>query len=188
MDTSLVVRSQRGDDAAFTDLSLSIGPRLLDIAFSILRERPLAEDATQQALLQIWRKLPRLRDPAKFEAWSYRVLVRACYAEARRIPRWMSDEAVQSDRQPVGADVYGAVADRDQLERGFRRLPVDHRVVIVLHHLLDLTLDETAEVLGIPVGTVRSRLYYAMAGLRAALEADARPVTRPFAVPGEAAR
>ncbi len=63
-------------------------------------------------------------------------------------------------------------------ERGFRRLSIDHRAVVVLHHYLDMPLEEVAETLGIPVGTARSRLYYAMRGLRAALEADARPVRR----------
>jgi RNA polymerase sigma-70 factor (ECF subfamily) len=74
------------------------------------------------------------------------------------------------------------VVDRDQLERGFRRLSLEHRAVVVLHHYLDLTLDEVAESLGVPVGTVRSRLHHAMRGLRAALDADAR------STPQEAAR
>jgi RNA polymerase sigma-70 factor (ECF subfamily) len=68
-----------------------------------------------------------------------------------------------------------SVVDRDQLERGFRRLSIDHRVVVVLHHYLDLPLEEVADTLGIPLGTVRSRLLHAMRGLRAALDADARP-------------
>ena len=80
--------------------------------------------------------------------------------------------------EPAAADNLGSVADRDQLERGFRRLSVDHRAVVVLHHYLDLPLDEIAEMLGVPAGTVRSRLHHAMRGLRAALEADARPAMR----------
>ena len=83
--------------------------------------------------------------------------------------------------EPHETDGTSSVHDRDQLERGFRRLSVDHRAVVVLHHYLDLPLDEVAEALGVPVGTVRSRLLYAMRGLRAALEADARPVTREAA-------
>ena len=74
-----------------------------------------------------------------------------------------------------------SVVDRDQLERGFRRLSIDHRAVVVLHHYLDLPLDEVAETLGVPVGTVRSRLHHAMRGLRAALEADARPAPQEVA-------
>jgi RNA polymerase sigma-70 factor (ECF subfamily) len=187
-DASLVVRVQQGDGVAFTDLALGIGPRLIGVAYGILRDRPLAEDATQQALVQIWRKLPRLRDPAKFDSWSCRLLVRECYAQARRWPRWSSTEVLVADREPVAPDALGAVADRDQLERGYRQLSMDHRVVLVLHHFLDLTLDETAAVLDVPVGTVRSRLHYAMQGLRAALEADSRSERPSLAATGGVTR
>jgi RNA polymerase sigma-70 factor (ECF subfamily) len=81
----------------------------------------------------------------------------------------------------MGADALHAVIDRDQLERGFRRLSIDHRAVVVLHHYLALPLSEVAEALGVPEGTVRSRLHYAMRGLRAALDADARPAAREAA-------
>ena len=72
-------------------------------------------------------------------------------------------------------DDLSSVVDRDELERGFRRLSLDHRAVVVLHHYLDLPLDRVAEVLGIPVGTAHSRLHHAIRALRAALDADARP-------------
>jgi DNA-directed RNA polymerase specialized sigma24 family protein len=88
MDTDLVVRAQRGDKAAFADLAAGIADRFLAVARRILRDIDLAEDATQQALLSIWQDLPQLRDPARFDAWSYRLLVRACYAEGRKERRW----------------------------------------------------------------------------------------------------
>ena len=141
----------------------------------------LAEDATQQALLTIWRDLPQLRDPARFDAWSYRLLVRACYAEGRRTRRWAPNLRLLPADEPQVAEGLSSVVDRDQLERGFRRLSIDHRAVVVLHHYLDLPLDEVAETLGVPVGTVRSRLHHAMRGLRAALDADARPTAREVA-------
>jgi RNA polymerase sigma-70 factor (ECF subfamily) len=72
------------------------------------------------------------------------------------------------------ADASADLADRDQLERGFRRLDTGQRAILVLHHYLGLSLDETAEVLGVPPGTVRSRLHRATSAMRAALEADAR--------------
>jgi RNA polymerase sigma-70 factor (ECF subfamily) len=187
MDTNLVVRSQRGDEGAFRDLTLAIGPRLLGVAFGVLRDRSLAEDATQRTLLQVWQKLPRLRDPAKFEGWCYRILVRACWAEAKKQRRWISGEVVGSHHEPVAPDAYGVVAERDQLESGFRRLSVDQRAVIVLHHYLGLTIDETAEALDIPVGTARSRLYRAVQSMRSALEADARPA-HSAALPTEVTR
>ena len=178
MDTELVTRAQRGDEVAFTSLAVAVGDRLHAVAYRILRDTDLAEDATQQALLNVWRDLPQLRDPARFEAWSYRLLVRACYAEAKRQRRYAPNLRLLPADEPMTTDTLHTVADRDQLERGFRRLSVDHRAVVVLHHYLDLPLEEVAESLGVPIGTVRSRLHYAMRGLRAALEADARPARR----------
>ena len=181
MDTDLVTRAQRGDEEAFASLAVAVGDRLHAVAHRILRDLDLAEDATQQALLAIWRDLPQLRDPARFDAWSYRLLVRACYAEGRRNRQWTPNMRLIPSDEPTQADGASAVVDRDQLERGFQRLSIDHRAVVVLHHYLDWPLDQVAESLGVPVGTVRSRLHHAMRGLRAALDADARPVVREVA-------
>ena len=181
MDPILIGRAQRGDEEAFASLAVAAGDRLHAVAHRILRDADLAEDATQQALLTIWRDLPQLRDLARFDAWSYRVLVRACYAEARRTRHWTPNLHLLPADEPVAGEGLSSVVDRDQLERGFRRLSIDHRAVVVLHHYLDLPLPEVADVLGIPPGTARSRLHHAMRGLRAALEADARSTTREVA-------
>jgi len=178
MDVDLVERAQRGDKLAFSLLAGAIADRFLAVARRILRDQDLAEDATQQALLAIWRDLPQLRDPARFDAWSYRLLVRACYAEAGRSRRWTPNLRLLPADEPMVADGLATIIDRDQLERGFRRLSVDHRTVLVLQHFLDLSLSEIADVLGIPEGTVASRIHHAIRRLRAALDADARPVTR----------
>jgi RNA polymerase sigma-70 factor (ECF subfamily) len=178
MDSQLVRQAQDGDRQAFASLAVAVGDRLHAVAQRILRDADLAEDATQQALLAIWRDLPQLRDPAHFDAWSYRLLVRACYAEGRRARQWMPNLRLLPTDEAVVGDGFDPIVDRDQLERGFRRLSIDHRAVVVLHHYLDMPLDQVAETLGIPVGTVRSRLLHAMRGLRAALEADARPSGR----------
>jgi RNA polymerase sigma-70 factor (ECF subfamily) len=181
MDVDLVVRAQRGDKAAYALLAGRIADRFLAVARRILRDHDLAEDATQQALLAIWQDLPQLRDPARFEAWSYRLLVRACYAEGRRVRRWAPNIQVLAIDEPTTDDALSSVIDRDQLERGFLRLSFDHRAVVVLHHYLDLPLDRVAEVLGIPVGTAHSRLHHAMRALRAELAADLRPVPQEIA-------
>ena len=181
MDERLVVRAQGGDETAFTTLTELVVDRFHAVARNILRDPTLAEDAIQAALVRVWRDLPRLRDPERFEAWSYRLLVNACYTEARRTRRWIPSVLGDAIAEPVVADGTSAFADRDQLERGFRRLPVDQRAVIVLHHYLDLSLAEVATVLGIPEGTVRSRLHRAMEGMRAALAADARSPLRTAA-------
>lgn len=177
MDTDLVMAAQRGDEEAFAMLVAAHGGRLQAVAHRILRDFDLAEDATQQALLQIWKSLPKLRDPARFEAWSYRLLVRSCHAEARRTRHWQPGLRLLETDLPTD-DPSVNIADRDQLERAFRDLSVDHRAVVVLHYYLDLPLTEVAEVLAIPAGTVSSRLHYAMKGLHAALDAGSRPVLR----------
>jgi RNA polymerase sigma-70 factor (ECF subfamily) len=181
MDVDLVVRAQRGDREAYTLLATGIADRFLAVARRILRDLDLAEDATQQALLTIWRDLPQLRDPARFEAWSYRLLVRACYAEGRKHRRWAPNLRLLPADEPITADGLDTVVDRDQLERGFRRLSIDHRTVVVLRHYLDLPIERVADIAGIPIGTANSRLHHAMRGLRAALDADARQPAREAA-------
>ena len=175
MDSDLVIRAQRGDQRAFEMLALKSHPRLQRVAVGILRDPHLAEDAVQHALLNIWTDLRRLREPDRFEAWSYRLLVRACYAEARRRQDWLPDIGMRPGESPLAADPCGAVVEREQLERAFARMSVDHRAVVVLHYLVDLTLDQVADTLGLPAGTVASRMNRALQALRAALEADARP-------------
>ena len=178
MDVDLVVRAQRGDKEAYAALASGIADRFLAVVRRILRDLDLAEDATQQALLGIWRDLPQLREPDRFEAWSYRLLVRACYAEGRKQRAWAPNLRLLPADEPLVSGGFDSVVDRDQLESGFRRLSLEHRTVVVLHHYLDLPLERVAELVGIPVGTAHSRLHHAMRGLRAALDADARPPAR----------
>ena len=177
MDRTLVLRAIQGDEDAYASLMTMAGDRLLAIAFRILRDLQSAEDAVQVALVSAWRDLPSLRDPDRFEAWLTRLLIRACYAEARRRRRWSVRMRVLPLDGPEGPDPTLSIADRDQLDRGFQRLPVDQRAIFILHHYLGWTHAEIAQTLDIPVGTVKSRLYYATQTLRAALEADARTVT-----------
>jgi RNA polymerase sigma-70 factor (ECF subfamily) len=174
----LVERAARGDHEAFAALARLSSNRLFSVALRILRDRYLAEEALQQALITIWNELPRLRDPDRFEAWSYRVIVRASTEHGRRERR--GGAVVQllpedADASPA-PDAYRAVADRDQLERGFRRLTPEQRSVLVLRHYSGLSQAEIADVLGIPGGTAASRLHHATRALRAALEADSRSV------------
>jgi len=173
MERQLVTMAQSGDHDAFDLLVRQVVDRLYAVAYRILRHGPSAEDATQTALVDAWRHIRSLRDPDRFEAWTYRLVVNASYAEYRRRrrdapPGALTDGAVEPDPFP-------SVHDRDQLERGFARLSAEQRAVLVLQHYLGMSHDEMAEVLGIPVGTVRSRLHGARGAMRAALEADARP-------------
>lgn len=173
----IVQRAARGDQEAYEALVRLASDRLYAIAYRILRDQYLAEDALQQTLVTIWNELPRLRDPDRFDAWSYRLIVRASTAEARRERRGQHVPLLPDDADVSrAADDYRAVADRDQLERGFRKLTPDQRAILVLQHFMGLPLAEIADVLGIPVGTAGSRLHYATRALRAAIEADTRPV------------
>jgi RNA polymerase sigma-70 factor (ECF subfamily) len=168
------MRAQSGDRDAFEQLARPLTDRLYAIAYRILRNGPSAEDATQQAMLLIWRQLPKLRDPDRFDAWAYRLLTTAAYKEYHRR---RNDPPADEIVDVAGYDPYASVANRDQLERGFARLSVEQRAVLVLQHYLSLSHDEMAEVLAVPVGTVRSRLHGARRAMRAALEADARPAS-----------
>ena len=163
-----------GDHDAFSELARVSIDRLYAIARLILREDGAAEDATQEALVAAWRHIREVRDPDRFEAWIHRTLVRACYREAARRTRRRIFEARVATIEPSAPDTANHLADRDQLERGFRRLDVDHRAVLVLHYYLGLGLNEAALVLGWPPGTVRSRLHRATRAMRATLDADAR--------------
>lgn len=180
MRHELVERARRGDREAFALLAAGEVDRLHAIARLVLRDPDLAEDAVQEALLRCWRQLPKLRDVERFDAWMYRILIRAAADEFRR--RRRHEGSVQAIRmEPTVADGERDLADRDELERGFRHLSIDHRAVVVLHHYVDLPLPDVAAALGIPHGTAKSRYHHAMSALRAALEADAR-----IGVPGEA--
>jgi RNA polymerase sigma-70 factor (ECF subfamily) len=173
----LVERARRGDQDAFARLATANADRCYALAYRILRDAQRAEDAAQQALLGAWRDLPTLKDPERFDAWLHRLVVHACYAEARRDRRWIASVRLISTEPQLDPDTAISVAARDELERGFRRLSPEQRAVVVLHHHLGYPLTEIAATLGIPVGTVRSRLHYAIRQLRAAIEADARPMT-----------
>ena len=187
MGESLVQRAQQGDQAAFEALILANHARLLRVAHGVLRDRHAAEDAVQQAFLDIWRDIRRLRDPSKFEGWSYKLLLRICYAESKRSPKWVSDSHMPAAAEPRVGDVFGVIVDRDQLSRGFQHLSTDHRAIIVLRYLADLSPEQVAEALDIPRKTVYSRLGRAMDALRAALESESRSA-EPVPVRREPAR
>ena len=174
----VVEQAMRGDREAFAWLVNQTSDRMFAVATRILRDTHLAEDALQSALVTAWRQLPTLRDPDRFEAWVSKLVVHACYAEARRRTTWAANVRALPIDGPTGPDDILGVSDRDALDRAFKRLNVEQRAVFVLHHHLGLPLVEIAETLGIPAGTARSRLHYATRTLREAIEADAAPVVR----------
>jgi RNA polymerase sigma-70 factor (ECF subfamily) len=175
MQAELIERAQRGDPEAFGSVVRGAADRLYAIAWRILRDPDSADDALQQALIQIWKDLPDLRDPERFDAWAYRLVVHASYREARRRRSWTSRiRQIRPDAPDAGR--VDEVLDRDEMAAAFSRLSPEHRAVLVLHYYAGLPVAEVAETLGIPLGTAGSRLHYAARSLRAAFEADARPI------------
>jgi len=175
VERSLVERAQAGDRVAFGELAASYADRLFAVAARILRDPEAAGDVLQAVLVDIWRDLPALRDPDRFEAWANRLVINRCRAHfrsARRLPMTMG--RVPDDRSV--ADVQGAIGNRDQLERAFARLSAEQRAVVVLTYYRDLSVGQVAATLGISVGTVKSRLFAARRAMRADLEADERLV------------
>ena len=172
MHRDLVERAMAGDHDAVAELArVSIG-RLFVVARLILRDEATAEDATQEALVAAWRHIHGLRDPERFEVWLHRLLINACYEEARRYRRWSQRIRELPVDGPGGPDPTVSIAERDALERAFLGLSPEHRAVFVLHHTVGLPLASIAEVVGVPTGTVKSRLHHATRNLRAALAAD----------------
>ena len=169
----------RGDHDAFAALIGVAANRLYALACLILRDPDRAEDATQEAFVRAWREVPRLRDPDRFDAWLRRLVVNVCIVQATRERRRVVNLRVLPADGPAAPDELLTVEIRDQLERGFRRLPPEQRAILTLQHLVGYSPAEIAETLGIPAGTARSRLHHAHRAMRAALEADAR-----FAVNG----
>ncbi len=174
MQRDLVVRAGTGDHDAFASLATEAYARLHRIARLILRREDLASDAVQDALTSAWLHIRAVRDPDRFDPWLNRLVVRACYQELRRAKRSPVEVHIETIELSGVVDPTDRSDDRDQLERGFRRLTVEHRAVLVVHHYLGLPDTEAATVLDVALGTYKSRLNRAHASLRAALEADER--------------
>jgi RNA polymerase sigma-70 factor (ECF subfamily) len=174
LQREIVELARAGDRDAFATLAASVVDRLYATAVLILRDRSMAEDAAQETIVRAWRDLPSLRDLDRFDAWLRRLLVNACRDESRRQRRFGAEVTLLSTHEPSIDDSSTGLADRDSLERAFRRLSPEHRTAVVLHHYNGLSQPEVADATGVPLGTVKSRIHHAVRALRAALEADAR--------------
>ncbi|MGD8487065.1 MAG: sigma factor [Chloroflexota bacterium] len=174
MDVELVKRAQKGDERAFEALVVAGHPESFRVAYGILRDSNLAEDAVQHAFLEIWRSLSRLSDQAQYEAWAARHLVEACRRTDAQ-PNEQAGATAVEPAGPVGADPFGTVIDRDQLSRGFRLLSFDDRAVLVLRYLSDMDAEAMAFALGLKGKAVEQRTEAALASLEAALDDDGVP-------------
>ena len=171
----LVERAREGDHDAFAVLAGAAIARLDAAARLILRDRELARDAVQDAMMRAWRDLPGLRDPERFDAWLHRLTVHACIDAARHRRRRPIEVELNVLDSPTVADIASQVIDRDLLDRGLRALEPEWRAVVVMHYYLGMPLPEAARVLGIPLGTAKSRLHRSLGVLRSTVGVGAAP-------------
>ena len=165
----LVERARRGDHDAFTELARGAVTRLDRAARLILRDPELARDAVQEALIRAWRDLRGLRDPDRFDAWLHRLTVNVCLDIARHRRRRVIEVELDPIDMPDVVDMAGALADREIVDSAMRRLDESGRAIVVLHYFLGMPLSDVAATLGIPIGTVKSRLHRALGEMRIAV-------------------
>lgn len=185
----LVERAGRGDHDAFASLVGATIARLEAVARLILRDPELARDAVQDAYFRAWRDLPGLRDPDKFDAWLHRLTVNASLDALRRRRRRPIEVELTPATPQSMRDPTGLVADRDEIDAGFRHLTPDLRAILVLHYYVGMPMPAVAETLGLPLGTAQSRLHRALQGLRRAMGRPAVPIepAAPVAHEGQVA-
>ena len=168
----LVERAREGDHDAFTELARGAVTRLDRAARLILRDPELARDAVQEALIRAWRDLRGLRDLDRFDAWLHRLTVNVCLDIARHRRRRVIEVELDPIDAPFAVDMAGAVADREIVDAAMRRLDERGRAIVVLHYFLGMPLTDVASTLGIPIGTVKSRLHRALGEMRIAVGAE----------------
>ena len=178
----LVERAKRGDHDAFAALAVDAIARLDAAARLILRDPELARDGVQDGYIRAWRTLPALRDPDRFDAWLRRLVVHSCIDIMRRRRRRGIEVELTPIDMPAGGDFTSTIADRDQVEEALRHLDPEFRAVVVMHYFLGMPLPEVASMLGIPVGTAKSRLHRSIQAMRLAVGTDEIPVAE--SIPG----
>jgi len=174
VNRELVERARSGDRDAYEALARATAPRLYATAHRIVRDGDRADEAVQKTLVAMWRELPSLRDPDRFDSWTYRLVVRFCLEDSRRTRRTGIHEIQMDELTPARSDAYADADLRDQLNRALAELSLEHRTVVVLHYYSGIPLGEIAQILGVPYGTVGSRLHHATRALRAAVAAGER--------------
>jgi RNA polymerase sigma-70 factor (ECF subfamily) len=170
-DQELVARFQDGDEGAFTLLMQRHERRVYNLAYRMLGGPEDARDATQDAFLSCFRHLPAFRGDAAFSTWLHRIAINACYdlARRRKPAASLDNDLVEPPATGDHAERAAAAAD---VQRALLEIPADFRVVLILHELQDLPLDEIAQALEVPVGTVKSRLHRGRVALGRVLAGD----------------
>ena len=181
-DDALLRRARAGDGTAFDDLVADRIDRCYRLAWSILSNDADAADATQEALINAWRQLPRLRDLGAFDGWLNRIVANQALMSRRhrvRLREVAVDPADPGDgagsvgsHQPAAGPEQEEIVANDAIARAFDRLRPHERMILVLHHVEERPVAEIARSLGIPVGTAKWRLHAARSALERAMEAE----------------
>lgn len=175
LDRSVIDRARRGDLDAFEEIVRVRMDTVYRLSFAILGDDAEARDAAQETFIAAWRQIRGVRDPERFDAWLQRVAVNAARMTHRAGRRRRVREIASSriGGMPERAAASPAEVDSRTLDSAMRRLPVEQRSILVLHHLEGRTVAELAEILEIPIGTAKSRLHTARQALQAAIDAEA---------------
>ncbi len=162
------VRDAGQRDAAFVRLADQHLERAYRLARAILRDPAEAQDATHDAFVQAWQSWETLRDRSRFEPWFDRILVNTCRNRLRSRRRLATD--ISAEVALATGDHAGHAEDRHVIGAAIESLSPDHQVVVALRFYRDLTVDDIATRPGVPAGTVRSRLHYALKRLHETIE------------------
>ena len=162
----LILRIQTGETGALNDLVERWQIKFVRVAWIMCRNEQLALDAVQEAWIAIVKSLPELRDPARFRPWAFRIVNNKCLDLIRRRQRvdapldsFEPDSEYVGQRQMSEADDVGLMENQEIVTRTLSRLPEASRVVLALHYLQDMSIEEIGEALHLPTGTVKSRLH-----------------------------
>jgi RNA polymerase sigma factor (sigma-70 family) len=174
-DEYLVAAARDGDRGALERLAKRFGARLLAHAWRLTNDADMARDTTQDAWVEIIRGLPRLSDAAAFPAWAFRIVTRRCAKSIRRGQRRRLLSEALVNEAAVDACVIADPTfpdDGSSVAAAIATLPAEQRATVALFYLEDFSVAEIAVALGVPAGTVKTRLMHARRKLRAALKGD----------------
>lgn len=165
-EAELIRRAKNGDDQAFARLVEACLDQAYRLALRIVGPSD-AEDALQDALYKAWRALPGFRGEAKFSTWLYRIVWRTCIDRGRRVEALPLETDVPAAHEASGPELQWEEAEtRREVEEALMELPVVYRTVLTLFYLEDVPVREIAQILEVPLGTVKTHLHRARAALR----------------------
>ncbi|WP_293113278.1 sigma-70 family RNA polymerase sigma factor [Moorena sp. SIO4G3] len=173
-DTELVLQCQQGNQQSFRQLYRRYQQRVRSTIYQLCGAYAL-DDLVQEVFLRVWKGLPKLRQPSQFSTWLYRICWNVASDQRRnlqrqralnlQLPEDTADLPLKNAKSSYTPDLM-QLHYQDMIQKGMQQLSLNHRAVLVLHDLEDLPQKEVAKILGIALGTVKSRLFHARTSLR----------------------